>query len=203
MANAAEAVYLKDGALLQNIQNVSIEPEGMDSERIRGINASKKPLGWRHAQEQGYDISFETIIETDGAEVDWRAEVLKEVHTVHAAAGGAVGDPVAQCGDIATEAAVEEHFPIAAEVEARAEAWAQSVVVGHGGAVGVLAVVAVVAQAEAEGELVGDPPGVVDEQGVRCEGGAEARVSDRLPDHQRRTWLRHQRRGHRQSGPDL
>jgi hypothetical protein len=73
MANAADAVYLYNGNILYNIQNVSFDPEDMASDRMRGINATKKAFGWRHAQSPGVDFSFETVIEADGPEVDWKA----------------------------------------------------------------------------------------------------------------------------------
>ena len=73
MANAADAVYLYNGRILHNIQNVSLDPEAMASDRIRGITPTKKALGWRHAQQPGTDFSFETVIEATGPEIDWIA----------------------------------------------------------------------------------------------------------------------------------
>lgn len=69
--NSALATYLYNGRVLNNIQNVSITPEAVESTRMRGINPSRKAFGWRHGQVPGVDLSFETVIEEAGPEIDW------------------------------------------------------------------------------------------------------------------------------------
>ena len=83
--------------------------------------------------------------------------------------GAGVGDAVGHPNHVTRQTAVDDNAAIALDIPARRQPRADARVVGDLGAALVGAVVGVVAQTEVDGEPIGYPPRVVDEQRVGLE----------------------------------